>query len=411
MKKPENDPPKFFLALFRWFCHPDLLEEIEGDLFEQFHKRNSRFGTRKAKWLFIKDVILLFRPGITCVFNSPLQKFIAMKKINWIKLSALNLFIVLLIISPFIPGPYNKVVLGLSLAGQMIGTLGLILVPLGLMWTIIEIRRSKSHQPLLRDKLPYTLAVSGSITVAFIFLLGVFIHPNPMPRSAFFIGFLLNLIGFFIAMHRIKRWMEKGETVSDHGAQIILAAATLACLTYICLLLIVGIFVTQGIFAGILGLLIVIFFFTFLMKKINGLKESGDRKFNPAPVYLLTIPLIAFFTFMFLTNPVSDYSRNYAIKQGQSIIDSIENYYLQNGNYPESIKTIGINFPRPSVMGIQEFNYERNGDAYNLSFVQWQHLGATQEVVMFNKNDEHTVTGHFASYHTKRPHWRYYWLD
>jgi hypothetical protein len=62
-------------------------------------------------------------------------------------------------------------------------------------------------------------------------------------------------------------------------------------------------------------------------------------------------------------------------------------------------------------MGIDEFRYERNGNAYNLSFIQWQHVGATEEVVMYNKNDQHNVKGHFASYDAKKPHWRYYWLD
>ena len=54
----------FFLQLFRWYCDPYLVEDIEGDLLERFELRAGRKGIRKANWLFIKDVILLFRPGI-----------------------------------------------------------------------------------------------------------------------------------------------------------------------------------------------------------------------------------------------------------------------------------------------------------------------------------------------------------
>ena len=57
-------PPKLFLRFFRWYCHTDYLEDIEGDLLERFENKIEEKGYRAAKWNFIKDVILLFRPGI-----------------------------------------------------------------------------------------------------------------------------------------------------------------------------------------------------------------------------------------------------------------------------------------------------------------------------------------------------------
>lgn len=57
-------PPKLLLHFFRWFCHPDLREDIEGDLLETFEEKIESHGTRKAKWKFLKDVFQLFRPGI-----------------------------------------------------------------------------------------------------------------------------------------------------------------------------------------------------------------------------------------------------------------------------------------------------------------------------------------------------------
>lgn len=64
MKQTDNNPPKIFVKFFRWFCHIDYQEEIEGDLFESYEKYSAQFGKRKAKWFFIKEVLFLFRPSL-----------------------------------------------------------------------------------------------------------------------------------------------------------------------------------------------------------------------------------------------------------------------------------------------------------------------------------------------------------
>jgi ABC-type antimicrobial peptide transport system permease subunit len=64
MSSSKNHPPKFALKFFRWFCEPEMLDFIEGDLFEEYFERVTEKGKRKADFKFILDVILLFRPGI-----------------------------------------------------------------------------------------------------------------------------------------------------------------------------------------------------------------------------------------------------------------------------------------------------------------------------------------------------------
>ncbi|MEM9858670.1 MAG: ABC transporter permease [Bacteroidota bacterium] len=59
-----NKPPESFLRFFRWYCHPDYLEDLEGDLLERFERNADRNSIRSAKTGFVKDVIKLFRPGI-----------------------------------------------------------------------------------------------------------------------------------------------------------------------------------------------------------------------------------------------------------------------------------------------------------------------------------------------------------
>ena len=64
MKKEENRPSRIALAIFHWYCQPQFREEIEGDLMERFNAYSKKYGHNKANRLFIKDVILLFRPTI-----------------------------------------------------------------------------------------------------------------------------------------------------------------------------------------------------------------------------------------------------------------------------------------------------------------------------------------------------------
>lgn len=57
-------PPRLFHRFFRWYCHPRLLDSIEGDLIEIYRERLQSHGKRRADIRFIIDVLLLFRPKI-----------------------------------------------------------------------------------------------------------------------------------------------------------------------------------------------------------------------------------------------------------------------------------------------------------------------------------------------------------
>ena len=52
-----RQPPKWPLAFLRWFCHPEWVEDIEGDLLERYRKRPSR-------WRYTLEVLKLFRPSL-----------------------------------------------------------------------------------------------------------------------------------------------------------------------------------------------------------------------------------------------------------------------------------------------------------------------------------------------------------
>ncbi len=83
MNKPL--PPKWSLKFFHWFCDPDCVEDIEGDLYERFDKRLSQ--NKPARWLFVMDIFRLLRPGIIreFKFSQKLNNYDMFK--NYLKIS------------------------------------------------------------------------------------------------------------------------------------------------------------------------------------------------------------------------------------------------------------------------------------------------------------------------------------
>ncbi|MEL7120132.1 MAG: FtsX-like permease family protein [Bacteroidota bacterium] len=56
-------PPHWANRFLEWYCADELLDEIQGDLLEVYEHRVRDKGLRKANWLFIKEVLLFFRPS------------------------------------------------------------------------------------------------------------------------------------------------------------------------------------------------------------------------------------------------------------------------------------------------------------------------------------------------------------
>ncbi|MEM6768252.1 MAG: ABC transporter permease [Bacteroidota bacterium] len=59
-----HTPPRWLLTLFRWFCHPEYVEDIEGDLTERFHLLVEESGMRKAQFRFLWEILRLIRPSL-----------------------------------------------------------------------------------------------------------------------------------------------------------------------------------------------------------------------------------------------------------------------------------------------------------------------------------------------------------
>jgi len=57
-----QDPPHMARRFLRWYCHPDLVQEIEGDLYELYVRRRKKMSAFKANTLYWFNVITFCQP-------------------------------------------------------------------------------------------------------------------------------------------------------------------------------------------------------------------------------------------------------------------------------------------------------------------------------------------------------------
>lgn len=63
MSDPRHtEPPRWATAFLRWYCKPQLAEDLEGDLREYFERNCASKGSRRARIIYIQDVFKFLRP-------------------------------------------------------------------------------------------------------------------------------------------------------------------------------------------------------------------------------------------------------------------------------------------------------------------------------------------------------------
>ena len=58
----EHIPPRWANRLLEWYCRPDVLEDLQGDLHEYFDRNVESRGPRAARLRFVLDVLKFIRP-------------------------------------------------------------------------------------------------------------------------------------------------------------------------------------------------------------------------------------------------------------------------------------------------------------------------------------------------------------
>ncbi|GAB5552360.1 MAG: ABC transporter permease [Saprospiraceae bacterium] len=107
--KNKPGPPDWANRFLEWYCADDLLDEIQGDLLEVYEHRVQEKGLKKANWLFIKEVLLFFRPS-SFKKKNPLENLPIMLSLfkSYFKTAARNIW-------------KTKVFSGLNLIGLTVG--------------------------------------------------------------------------------------------------------------------------------------------------------------------------------------------------------------------------------------------------------------------------------------------------
>lgn len=60
--KKQHQPPRLADRLLEWYCDPELLDEVQGDLYELFQRRVEKYGAKKAGLLYWCNVLAFFHP-------------------------------------------------------------------------------------------------------------------------------------------------------------------------------------------------------------------------------------------------------------------------------------------------------------------------------------------------------------
>lgn len=62
MSKPLPKPPRLAELFLEWYCHPEILEILQGDLHELYYRRIGKIGLARARLCYYRDVIDNCRP-------------------------------------------------------------------------------------------------------------------------------------------------------------------------------------------------------------------------------------------------------------------------------------------------------------------------------------------------------------
>lgn len=263
---------------------------------------------------------------------------------------------------PFLPGEYDGLAVGLATMALLFGFAGVIMALFGACWLLYEIKKSRT-------------AVAA-----------------PSSRSEYY-----------------------------------LAIAAMACSLPVAGMVTIGALVTLGVSAAILVLVTLAAYVRLsVLPRVRRLKYEGFNGFNPAPLYLVALPVAVLASLYVFGDRAVEFSRRQAMANAAPLINDIEAYRERNGKYPESLFSEVEDY-KPLIRGVPRYHYEPSGEAYNVIFEQFAFAFGTREFVAYNKRDEQEVTAHdidllqvapqdiyrgyHASYDAGLPHWKIFLFD
>ncbi|SDF74401.1 hypothetical protein SAMN04487996_11279 [Dyadobacter soli] len=353
-------PPGIFLALFRWFCDPAIVEDIEGDLMEDFHRNLEKSGRWEAQRLFIWEVMQLARPSLVRnPFRSIHFNMHYMKKSDWMWIGVIHLLLLAMIVSPFLPGPSNRLVVGLSALGQSATFLGLVLAPVGALWLLLDFRSGSpstgKHRRVLASIAAVVVMVPALLSVVYAFLLmGM---AAGIAASA-----LLALCGFYV-WHNVRKLGVQSRPFGFVPV-CLLTVPGLSLFAHMCVIGPVSAY-SRGLAMD-------------RSEELIGLVEQFKTEKKRYPLSL------------------QELENSLSVKLPGSPVMGISEL-----KYHADDQGFNVSFSQWQHMAVDE----------EIVLFSKANL-TTQKALGFDyKLDKHRVKGAYASFDADRAHWRYYWCD
>jgi hypothetical protein len=337
-------PPNWAMWLLRFICHPDFLEEIEGDLLEKFQEDLQKIGPKNAHSQLYRGILSIIQPNLIFHLN---QSNMTTQKWSGLLLSAL--LIMTISVAPIIPGIYNTVLHSGSALAQTLGSIGLVFVPFGLIWALIELR-NKKDEPLNKWTNGYYPALMATLPL------------------------VLSFLASFIAGITNHAW-------------------------------------NSGYW--VLGMIFFSSSLTFILYRIGKLKQKTKYHFNPTPIYLVLLPLFALFNSSVVIRKVAMIQREKIMIKSEPLINAIEKYKTEQGDYPEKLEDLNGKYistiPKFMNKGTV-YQYLKNNGDYQLSFERKWHWDAI-EVVVYKQLPHERNKNPYKTYETSKVNWYYFMAD
>lgn len=244
------------------------------------------------------------------------------------------------------------------------------------------------------------------------------------------VGLLFVPVGLAWLIYELRKRRRRNGNLPAKPRGFYFALASVVVSLIVAIAISLGAFVSGSFSLVFLTLALWVYVAWRLRPGLQFLKKAEGASFNPAPLYLILVPAIVFVLQLTFAPHATRYSRNRAIAESAELIQAIEKYRAAHGSYPAFLQAVNKDY-HPSVVGIDQFHYAPNGDAYNLFFEQPTFLMdfGLREIVMYNKRDEHVMASHVAwilegapeslsvrqgwnaAHAASTPHWKYFWFD
>lgn len=253
---------------------------------------------------------------------------------------------------------------------------------------------------------------------------------SAMAQTFGMVGQLLFPVGVCWLAYELRKQARRKKSLAAKAGAYYLALISLIAFSIVATAVSLSAFMSGSLSFALIMFVVWFYVVKRLRPRLTLLKSAEAETFNPAPLYLVLITSIVFILQLTLAPLATNFSRNRAIAQSAELIGDIEKYHAAHGRYPSSLLALNKDY-HPSVVGVEQFHYAPNGEAYNLFFEQPKFLFdfGIREIVMYNKRDEHLMVSHAAwilegtpeqlearqgwhsSHDASSPHWKYFWFD